>query len=536
MSPVSRGRKAKRGRGRSTPTPSDIYLPMVRAFQPLVTVDDPLDAELLASDLAGSWWQSVVSDDDPEDLIGLGAVQFAIDRGTAPALALLHALAAVGGSAELRQAAAEGAAELAERGVGDPPWAARIGRVEVGDCWQFTDVYGDQASVYCEFGYGPDRHAMLTLLELDPVVGWVKDVFIVDQPDEAFADLRARAAEEADLATLDRIDPAVARRLIEDGVAEVDGTWQPEVGDTFREYRALALARCRALPGPVPAPSEPDDIPEEDRTALVAEFLASADARELPDTRATRSCVRRIVDFGADADGGRPLRISPIKVERFVHGWLPRRIVLTGDEREAMPAVFLAWTRYAALRSRLPEGAVNEVVEVAEECCGHLVEVYDDPASGSVVKLYLTGVEADTVEDLQEVLDRRRFAMPYFGTQIGDEDYPRLNPADPDERSLLVEGEHPEWHDVLRDPSFDGEVDGVSPRLHLAMHEIVTNQLWDDDPPEAWQAARRLLAAGAERHDVLHQLGGVAMQHLYAALTTGEQVDLAAYREALNSL
>jgi len=137
---------------------------------------------------------------------------------------------------------------------------------------------------------------------------------------------------------------------------------------------------------------------------------------------------------------------------------------------------------------------------------------------------------------LQDVLDRRAFAMPYVGTWIGDEDYPRLNPADPDERGILVKGEHPEWHDLLADPSFDGEVDGVNPRLHLAMHEIVANQLWDDDPPEAWRAAQRLLAAGADRHDVLHQLGGAVMEHLYTALTAGEPVDPVAYRKALDGL
>ena len=36
--------------------------------------------------------------------------------------------------------------------------------------------------------------------------------------------------------------------------------------------------------------------------------------------------------------------------------------------------------------------------------------------------------------DAQDALDRRMFAMPYFGTRIGEEDYPRLDPGDPDER------------------------------------------------------------------------------------------------------
>jgi hypothetical protein len=49
----------------------------------------------------------------------------------------------------------------------------------------------------------------------------------------------------------------------------------------------------------------------------------------------------------------------------------------------------------------------------------------------------------------------------------------------------------------------------VRSRLHLSMHEIVANQLWDDEPPQTRQTARRLLALGYERHDVPHMLGSV---------------------------
>jgi hypothetical protein len=159
-----------------------------------------------------------------------------------------------------------------------------------------------------------------------------------------------------------------------------------------------------------------------------------------------------------------------------------------------------------------------------------------DPGNASVGRLYLAGVDLDDPADLQAILDRRMFAMPYIGARIGDEDYPQLDPADPDQRGILIEGEHPEWHDLLRDPSFEGEADGVNPRLHLAVHEMIANQLWDDEPPEAWRAAQRLLATGADRHDVMHELGRVAMEHLYAALSTHQPVDPTAYRAALDAL
>jgi light-regulated signal transduction histidine kinase (bacteriophytochrome) len=41
--------------------------------------------------------------------------------------------------------------------------------------------------------------------------------------------------------------------------------------------------------------------------------------------------------------------------------------------------------------------------------------------------------------------------------------------------------------------------DMINPALHIAMHEIVANQLWADNPPEVWAIAQRLLADGYDR-------------------------------------
>jgi hypothetical protein len=45
--------------------------------------------------------------------------------------------------------------------------------------------------------------------------------------------------------------------------------------------------------------------------------------------------------------------------------------------------------------------------------------------------------------EVERTLDRRLFTMPYFGTTIDGEDFDRLNASDPDERALLIKGEHP---------------------------------------------------------------------------------------------
>jgi Domain of unknown function (DUF1841) len=57
----------------------------------------------------------------------------------------------------------------------------------------------------------------------------------------------------------------------------------------------------------------------------------------------------------------------------------------------------------------------------------------------------------------------------------------------------------------------------VNPQLHLAMHEIVANQLVANEPPEMWDTAKRLINAGYERHEILHMLASVVSAAVYSA-------------------
>src|SRR5438093_8065170 len=103
---------------------------------------------------------------------------------------------------------------------------------------------------------------------------------------------------------------------------------------------------------------------------------------------------------------------------------------------------------------------------------------------------------------------------------------------------MLIEAEHPEFADALQREDelviLDGEE--VNPRLHLALHEIVVEQLWEDDPPEAWLTARRLLAVGYERHEILHMLGSALVPQLWRAGAKGEASSREEYLSALSRL
>lgn len=153
---------------------------------------------------------------------------------------------------------------------------------------------------------------------------------------------------------------------------------------------------------------------------------------------------------------------------------------------------------------------------------------------------YLTGADPGVLADpvaTREFQARRHFAVPDTITVLDGDDV-EVDPADEDQRQLLIVAEHPEYRHVLEDPFSDELVDGGNPRLHVMLHGIVANQLWDDDPPEAWEAARRLLARNHDRHEILHALASALTEEIYNTLSNerAPDPDAVAYRARLRRL
>ncbi|MGA2925751.1 MAG: DUF1841 family protein [Solirubrobacteraceae bacterium] len=90
--------------------------------------------------------------------------------------------------------------------------------------------------------------------------------------------------------------------------------------------------------------------------------------------------------------------------------------------------------------------------------------------------------------------------------------------ADPDLRAIAIRGEHPQFEQALAEghEEIEGNDGPMNPRLHLAVHEVVATQLWDNSPPEAWDTAVRLLDAGYDRHEILHMLAGPMIEQIQA--------------------
>lgn len=134
--------------------------------------------------------------------------------------------------------------------------------------------------------------------------------------------------------------------------------------------------------------------------------------------------------------------------------------------------------------------------------------------------------------------ERQAFAVPLADGEYDDVDLSLLDRDDEDDRRLLIQAEHPEFHRALAAGQREVHVGGITinPVLHIAMHEIVANQLWANDPPETWETVERLLAAGYERHEVLHMLASVVSGEVFDALRNQTPHEIERLRVALAEL
>ncbi|MFI6594816.1 hypothetical protein ACIBHX_01135 [Nonomuraea sp. NPDC050536] len=491
---------------------------MVQAARELLAVRSPLDAELMVSDMVGAWWGRRVRGGDVEQVLGEGLVDFAAKAGTPASLTLLICLAYLGTA---RQGAkAEGAAlAMMESGVARPGWADRVGAVKPTGCWVSRDAYGDQDTVICTFAYkssegarderarneptrseavatspySQDRHALVVVVDHN-MSGMARDAWVSSQVDKLLEQARAEAAGNPML-LFEEIEPQQARALLESAMkATREPKTPPPVSDSYSAYHAFARSRLKALPPgrkrPAPLHIEAP-YSRERRAMLAAEFLASDAAEHLSDPSAASRCADHIIDYGCEQDFGRPLRVSPTKCETFLLDWLPRKVMLSQAEQDAMPHALSAWVRFAARRTALPEQGLKATLDAVWEATGKFPEAYRDPTSFGLDRPLLERLLPDG--DLS-ALARRVFAFPFLTGTHGGVELHRLNPADEADRRTLLEIDHV------------GEID----EEHLAWHEEIATRLWEGDPPQLWEAAQRLLDLGHDRHDVLHVLIEIA--------------------------
>jgi len=523
---------------------------MLRSARELLAVRSPLDAELMVSELLGSWWgqqpgragmrEARRRRADIEELIGEGLVAYAAEQGSPAALALLSGIACLGTPRQSAQSE-QAALELMERGVARPAWADHVGAVEAAECYVNADAFGDRDEVVCVFSYaGQEQHALVVVVDYT-AGGLARDGWVTSQVDKLLeycrdsgggdvrgSNVRGSAAlhrsrptgasgrpayrpsgQSAFAPSFTQVEPYQARRLLAAALAATENATDAAVSSSFPSYHAFIRARVRTLPpvlpkGAValpPAPLPPAmtaairrQVWRRDRRAmLVAEFLASDEAEDLSDRQAASRCADHIVEYGCDRDFGQPLRMSPAKVEAFLLDWLPRKVMLSPGEQDAIPHVLLAWVRWAGARAGMPAGPLAATLDAVFDAMRAFPSVYHDPASFGLEPALVARLLPD--RDL-EALPRRAFAFPLLRGTYHGTDLAGLDPASPADRPALLSADHEDQFG----PPVTTE--------HLDRHVALADRLWRGDPPELWDAAQRLLDLGEDRHSVLHALIG----------------------------
>jgi hypothetical protein len=479
---------------------------MLKAARELLAVRSPLDAELMVSELLGTWWgqqggrRGARRRADIEELVGEGLVSYAASQGSPAALALLSGIACLGTPRQAAQAE-QAALTLMDQGVARPAWAEHVGAVEAGECYVNSDAYGDRDEVVCLFSYaGQEQHALVVVVDYNSG-GLTRDGWVTSQVAKLLDYCRDSSGKGS---AFTQIDPPQARRILATGLATTEAAADPPVSSSFPSYHAFIRARIRTLPPALAAGAAsngPALLPvtaakrlhwrKDRRAMLVAEFLASDEAEDLSDRESASRCADHIVDYGCDRDFGRPLRVSPAKAETFLLDWLPRKVVLSRAEQDAIPHVLLAWARWAGKKSELADSAIGATLDAIFDAIPGFATRYKDPASFGLDPRMARRLLPDG--DL-EALARRVFAFPLLRGTYRGTDLSRLDPARPADRSILLAADHDDTK--ARRPGAE----------HVDEHVALADRLWRGDPPELWEAAQRLLDLGEDRHDVLHTL------------------------------
>ena len=119
---------------------------------------------------------------------------------------------------------------------------------------------------------------------------------------------------------------------------------------------------------------------------------------------------------------------------------------------------------------------------------------------------------------------------PGHGTYQGL-DLELLDPDDEDERTFLLQAQHPELEEALQrgvEVTVRGEP--MNPRLHVTLHVMVANQLLADDPPQTWQTVQRLAGLGYDWHNIMHMISGLVAEDVHRAMTEKQRAGRAARR------
>jgi hypothetical protein len=366
-----------------------------------------LDAELWACALLGVFWSQRTSvpleeavSQDYSIVFGDPLIEAVARLGGGGARIALAVIARVD-DGELGVRAGQLADKL-EAGRGDalPRWVAEVGEAEiVGAAVMREDIFDDASTVFLEARHpGGEIHAVGVLIDNNLGV-MAKDVLLADSIERVAAVMREHPRRDGDL-KLEPIAPGIAAGRIHAALDLTDMTGDPPVSEDFAGLRALAIMRADEAPGYVGVP-ERREISRSTRDRLRDQFLSSPEGTGFAPDGEEAYAVSLAIDFCADYVDGRPLRWSPVVVELFMAGWIPRKVLGDPELFERLPPALDAWVRFAGRKSKTPDWAVAATREAILRWRDEMVHRGNDPAAGGPAKQFLSAAR-NTGIDLED--------------------------------------------------------------------------------------------------------------------------------------
>ena len=469
--------------------PGTLVERMVGSLWQAVAAGDLLRAELEAATCMALPRVGRLAPDEAQAFLNKVLVEEAIRQPSADGAAVLRLLMSLGSPATKRSAS-QALARLTEADIYPPDWVTAAGKAIPVHAWRRYDVFGDDEAIAVTFRYGEAEHGIVGQIDLTgmPIV------IAVGVAADAASLIEAVQREDDPFDRTEEIGLAEARRRLEAPLARCDDETDPGLSVDTLAYLPVARSRVRRLPA-----GGAESIPvftAADRAAAVDDFGKSPLAAEAiaADEDATRFWAEVLTGYSSRLPGEPPGQVGPRKIAHLLLGHVPNTFSLSAAQREHLEPAVTAWTRWSAEHRGLDEAAAARLMESLPEVFGRFGPAYDDP-DAVTARSYLADLavsDAD-VSMLAGHVARRMFAVPVPGP---DGDGGPVDVSDPAVRRALIETEFAECmpHAGLTREEF-----------MTAVHRVIA-ELWDDDPAETFQAARRLFASGADRHDIIHTL------------------------------
>ncbi len=490
--------KKTRPRRRPAPTgaprredPGTLVEQMMDGLWQAVGSGDLLRAELEAATCMVLPRVGRLDPEDAEAFIAKVLVEEAVSEYSAEGAAMLRLLVSLGSPATKRTAS-QALAELTGADIYPPEWATGVGKAVPVQAWRRYDVFGDDEAIAVTFRYGEAEHGVVGQIDLTGIPIAIAVAVARDGADL----VEAISREDDPFDRVERIGLAEARRRLEAPLARCDEEADPALSVDSFAFLPVARSRIRRLPaedgGALPV------FTAADRAAAVDDFLKSPLAAEAvaADEKATRFWAEVLTGYSSRLPGEPPAQVGPRKIAHLLLGNVPNIFTLSAAQRQHLEPAVTAWIRWSAEHRGLDQAATARLTESLPEVFGRFGQAYDDPDAVTARSYVADLARSDAdMSELAGHVARRMFAVPMPGP---GEDGGPVDAGDQAVRRELVEDEFADC---------TPHADLTREEFMTAVHRVIA-ELWDDDPQATFAEVRRLSAAGADRHDIIHTLAG----------------------------